>query len=416
MRQNTERTAWTIMTIAFIAFCVLVVAVPLGTWQFISTSSVTQEVAVTLISGTVFVTRPGLPLQGVADAINDVEESTRVDSDANSQASITFSSSDKKTTLGSIQVYGSTRVKLVEMRSPQFEMWNPSPHRMIVDVPRGRTRINLAGGVTRSITLIVRAGNSTIQMDRPGSYSIEVTDQSVDVAVREGSALATSGGHSVSLNSGQRTVMRAGTPPQNAASGERNLLINGDFPAPLSTDWTIYKDRFDPNDSDGKIERTTKDGRNVVSFYRAGFNWGRLGVQQKVNRDVRDYRALRLHFALRVVKQNVLSCGQYGSECPMMAKIEYTDPAGNRREWVQGFFYLPDTSNTYPMRCVTCVSSATSHIRVQQDVWYFYDSPDLITLFKGMGFTPAAINTISIYAEGHSFESLISEVELLAGD
>ena len=211
------------MTIAFIAFCVLVVAVPLGTWQFISTSSVTQEVAVTLISGTVFVTRPGLPLQGVADAINDVEESTRVDSDANSQASITFSSSDNKTTLGSIQVYGSTRVKLVEMRSPQFEMWNPSPHRMIVDVPRGRTRINLAGGVTRSITLIVRAGNSTIQMDRPGSYSIEVTDQSVDVAVRDGSALATSGGHSVSLGSGQRTVMRAGTPPQNAASGERDL-------------------------------------------------------------------------------------------------------------------------------------------------------------------------------------------------
>ncbi|MBI5053628.1 MAG: hypothetical protein HZB52_10220, partial [Chloroflexi bacterium] len=214
MRQNTERTAWTIMTSAFIVFCVLIVAVPLGTWRFVSTSNVAQAVAITLISGTVFVTRPAAPLQGVADTITDVEESSRVDSDANSQASITFSTSDKKITLGSIQVYGSTRVKLVEMRSPQFELWNPSPHRMIVDVQRGRTRINLAGGIPRSITLIVRAGSSTIQLDRAGSYSIEVTDQLVDVAVREGSALATSGGQSVALGSGQRTVMRAGAPPQ----------------------------------------------------------------------------------------------------------------------------------------------------------------------------------------------------------
>jgi hypothetical protein len=68
------------------------------------------------------------------------------------------------------------------------------------------------------------------------------------------------------------------------------------------------------------------------------------------------------------------------------------------------------------MRCVTCASSATSHIRLQQDVWYLYDSPDLISIFKNAGFNPSLINSISIYSEGHSFESFISEVELLAGD
>jgi hypothetical protein len=411
-----ERVAWTVMTSAFVAFCILAVTIPFVGWRYLSTDELAQQVSVTLISGTVFVTRPGVPFQGVSDTMNNLEEGARIDSDPNSQGAINFLTSDNKTTLGNMQLYGNARVRLVSMRSPRFEWANPQPHAITVDLQKGRARVNLNLNVTRGILFRIRANGTLIELNRTGSYSIEVTDQTVDVIVREGAAKVTAKDETVPLDSGQRVVVRTGTPPERATTGERNLLLSGDFATPLTNDWITYKDRFDPNDADGKIEQLTEGNRNILSLYRAGFNWGRVGIQQKINREVRDYRYLRLHLALRVSKQNLRGCGQYGSECPLMAKIEYTDVAGNKREWVQGFFFFADPTNALPMRCITCAASTTSHIRVQQDVWYLYDSPDLINLFRTAGFNPSIINTISIYAEGHSFESLVSEVELLAAD
>ena len=52
------------------------------------------------------------------------------------------------------------------------------------------------------------------------------------------------------------------------------------------------------------------------------------------------------------------------------------------------------------------------HILVQQNTWYSFDSQDLIALLN----KPTLINAITIYAEGHTVESFISEIELQAGD
>ena len=90
MRPNMERTAWTVLAGAFISFCILLIAIPSGIWQFASTSDVIQEVSITPISGTVFLTRPSNALQGVVETISDIEETSLIDSDANSQGTIAF--------------------------------------------------------------------------------------------------------------------------------------------------------------------------------------------------------------------------------------------------------------------------------------------------------------------------------------
>jgi hypothetical protein len=96
-----------------------------------------------------------------------------------------------------------------------------------------------------------------------------------------------------------------------------------------------------------------------------------------------------------------------------MIDLEYTDLVGNRKHWLQGFYYLGDTSNSVPSLCVTCSTEPKqNHIQVQQNVWYSYDSADLITLLD----KPTIINVITVYAEGHTVESFISEIELQAGD
>jgi len=240
-----------------------------------------------------------------------------------------------------------------------------------------------------------------------------VSDPATEVVVREGVVTVSGAGQSLSLAPGERTTIHEGDPPDGVHTGERNLIVNGDFAAPLSpADWNTYSENPYVDDAIGQAAPAVETGRNTVHFYRPGRNWGRVGIQQKINRYVRDSQSLKLHLALKVVQQNLLVCGTLGSECPVMVKIEYVDLAGNRNEWVQGFYYLNDLTNSVPRLCYTCPSPKSNHILVQQDVWYTYDSPDLMVLLN----KPATINTISILAEGHTFESFVAEVELQAGD
>lgn len=416
MRENTERRAWIIVVTAFVIFCALVIAAPLAIRWYLLNSETSQDVSVSLVSGTVLLTRPGAALsEAVVETVGGLGEGAQVDSDPGSQAVLSFYAPDKTTALGAMQLYGGSRLRLSLLRSPRFD-WSPRPHRMMIDMQRGRARVSLAVNVARAVMITLRTPHGLVLLERAGSYSIEVTDQSTDVAVRDGAATVIAAGQTVILAANERTIVPAGSPPQGVLTGDRNLIVNGDFTAPLSPDWTTFKDRYDPNDVEGRIELTVNAGHSAVHFNRPGTNWGRIGIRHRINRDVRDYHTLRLHLAVRIAQQNLSICGSLGSECPVMVKIEYTDIAGGNHEWVQGFYYLPDPANTQPVRCITCPPPSGPHLRVTQGSWFFYDSPELISLFKSAGFTPAVISAISIYAEGHAFDSYVSEVELLAGD
>ncbi len=404
------------MLSSFGACCALFITFVLGARWFFFDSETSQSASATLVSGTVLLTRPGAQLsEAVVKTVGDVGEGALIESEAGSQAAVSFFAPDKNTSLGAIQIYGGSRVTFNLMRSPRFE-WSSRPHRMVIDMPRGRARVSTAVDVARKIIITLQTPHGLVVLERAGSYSIEVNETSTEVGVHDGAATVIAQGQAVILAPGERTIVPAGGIPEGVLTGERNLLVNGDFTNPLSPDWTTYKDRYDPSDVEGDIQLTVNSGRNAVRFLRPGANWGRIGIRQKINRDVRDYQTLRLHLAVRLVGQNIPNCGSLGSECPLMVKIEYTDVAGNNHEWVQGFYYLDDVTNSLPLRCVTCPPPGGTHQHVQQNVWYLYDSPNLIELFKSAGPTPAAITAISIYAEGHAFDSLVSEIELLAGE
>ncbi len=416
--QQIQRRAWTIMIAALVTFCVLVISIPLGINWFLRNSETAQETSVTLISGTVLLTQPGDTLpQAIVETVSGLAESAQIDTEAGSQAAVSFYAPDKTTALGSLQIYGGSSIDLSLMRSPRFE-WSDRPHRMVINMQRGRARVSLAVDVKRQVVIVLKTPHGEVLLERPGSYSIEVAAQKTEVAVRDGAATVSDGEQSVILAPGERTVVKLGDGDNlKVETGERNLIVNGDFKSSFSpVDWSPYKDRADPNDAEGQIEITVDAGRKAVHFIRPGSNWGRVGIQQKINRDVRDYQSLKLHLAVRLVRQNLSICGTYGSECPLMIKLEFTDVAGNKREWLQGFYYYVDPGSPLPTLCVTCSAIKSDHVRIQHGIWFSYDSTDLIALFKSVNQTPAVFNTISIYAEGHSFESLVSEIELLAGD
>jgi hypothetical protein len=99
-----------------------------------------------------------------------------------------------------------------------------------------------------------------------------------------------------------------------------------------------------------------------------------------------------------------------------MVRLQYEDAIGDSYEWLQGFYYLGNKDGSLPTRCVTCPLPTGDHAHIANGVWYPYDSPDLMSLLSTAGNPPATVNSISIYASGHSFESYVAEVELLAED
>lgn len=410
--QYVERRAWAITLASFIAFCALAATMLYAVRWLLFESETSQEAAVALVSGGVTYTPPG-EIQGrtISQEASSLAEGTRVDTEPGSQAAVSFYAANNETVLGSMQVYGSSTITLDLFRSPRFE-WSQRPHRMVITMQRGRARVSLAVDVQRQTVILLQTPHGEVSLERSGSYIIEVTNQATEVVVREGAATVTGAGERVILAPNERTRVRAGQPPEGVLTGERNLILNGEFASQLSpADWSTSQDRKDPQDVLGQIELAVNAGRNAIHFVRPGRDWGRLSIVQKINRDVRDYVSLRLHLAVKIVRQNLLVCGGLGSECPVMVKIEYTDAAGGRNEWLQGFYYLADSSRTLPTLCVQC-AIRNSHVQVQQNEWYPYDSDDLLALPN----KPAIINAISIQAEGHSFESFVAEVELLAGD
>jgi hypothetical protein len=409
--QQVERTAWTVIILSFVAFCGLLLLALYGGKWYLFDSDISQEATLTLISGNVTFTQPGDSQRLVVGAqpIDNLAEGAQIESEAGAQAAVEFHASDK-TTLGGMQLYSNSRATLTLLRSPRFG-WSNRPYRIVIALQRGRARVNLTPGDLQSVNITLQTRHSAVVLARLGSYSVEVTDKGTEVSVREGVVTVSASGQSLTLAPNERTFIPDGGPPQGILVGETNLIRDGDFAQGLLPDWASFQDLKDPKDALGEITTQTDEENNyVVSFFRPGVDWGRVGIRQTINRDIRDYKVMRLHLKVRLVSQNVTVCGTYGSECPVMIKIEYTDRAGGQREWIQGFYYLSDARQ--PQVCVTCQTPQSPHVLVRRDSWYFYESPELISLLNN----PAIINAVSIYGEGHTFESFVSEVELLAGD
>ena len=94
--------------------------------------------------------------------------------------------------------------------------------------------------------------------------------------------------------------------------------------------------------------------------------------------------------------------GEKATEYPVMVDLFYTDIYGKDLHWYQGFYYFdPPQGSPY---------LEPTGERTPFGLWYTYESPNLFELLKET--RPARINSVSIYAIGHDYESLVSDVAL----
>jgi hypothetical protein len=290
---------------------------------------------------------------------------------------------------------------LTAARSPRFSV-SQLPHQVALEVLTGRVRINVADTDDRPTTAEVQTPHAVVILTE-GSYEVKVS-ANTEVTVRNGQAQVRVEQQETSLEPNQRVVVSDGKIGESLPAG-RNLIANGDFEANLQN-WTTYSRQADDKQPSGNIGIVANEGRRVVDFYRDGSNHAEVGIRQEINYDVRDFSALELHLAVRIIFEDIGGfggCGSLGSECPIIARIEYRDIYGSESESLHGF-YIGEPQDGW----LTYEWADT----VQEGTWQTYDSGNLMEELADT--PPALIKSLTIYASGHSFHAMVTEVELLA--
>jgi hypothetical protein len=416
LRKNPERLAWITLSIAFAVFCLLVVSIPLGIRWYVINATQVHETSLSAIRGTIVVQEPdAVGSMAVIGTKDDVSEGSIIITDATSQALLEFFEDS------TLYLYNNTRVIIQETRSPRFGL-SSKPSAIMLEVTGGRVRIGVAPSMKSPLNFQVRTPHAAVELEEDGSYSVEVSSEEFHLTVREGRAKINAMGKTVELGREERTIVEIGKEPIGPLPAERNLIVNGDlrepirplpggpdlivdgdFREPLEKGWFFYYDRDDPEEASGRVELVTSGARQAVLFQRLGGNIrrGETGIFQKLAKDIRDYGALELRLSVMLLYQSLSGGGVLYSEYPIMVRLDYKDPYGNSNHWVQGFYYENPADNL--------IINGTE---IPRNVWYSYESGNLMEILEDV--KPAYLTSIRIYASGHDYQSMVTEVELLA--
>jgi hypothetical protein len=394
LRKNPERTAWTVLLSAFATSCILAVSVPLGIRWYIINATNSHKTALTAIGSTIVVEERGQARPLAVTEEMEVSEGASIKTDSTSQAIFTFFEDS------TVTLYNDTQVVLLRTRTPRFD-FSPRPDTIILEIRKGRVRIGAAPAIDSPLYFEVRFPQGVAVLEE-GSYSVEVTGEQSQIVARYGQVLATAAGTTMQLNQGQRTTIATGEAPADPMPAAQPLVVNGNFQEDLSVGWRAYNEQGgDGGEVDGEVEIVPSGDRQALFFSRMGEagNYCKTSIIQKIDKDIRDSTSLKLHLDVRLIYQSLSGGGFQGSEYPIMVRLDYKDPWGNDQFWVHGFYYQNEENNP-----------TQYGEQIPRYVWYPYETGNLLEILVDT--KPTYIKAISIYASGHEYQSMISEVGL----
>jgi hypothetical protein len=331
-----------------------------------------------------------------------IAEQSRIVTDSSARGVLTLAVDETgQLPLATVQLSPSTTILLEEARSPRFNL-SRDPHRAVLELASGRLFVTIQQADDRDAQMRIVTPNGEVELGT-GIFDVTANEQETRVRVRDGLATAHGAGRAVEVKPGERANVLAGRPPEIPVSDTVNLIGNGSFDQQLAP-WWQENAEVKPGYTPGGVEIVQDDRRNALRFYRRTEEQvpNRVWVSQSVNKDVEGYDNLALRLDVKVLFQSVPGGGEQDSEYPLMVDLAYTDIYGKDLHHYVGFFaYDLPPGSPYPK---------PSGERVPLGVWYTYESPNLFELLEET--RPARINSVTIYANGHDYESLVSDVAL----
>jgi hypothetical protein len=284
-----------------------------------------------------------------------------------------------------------------------------------LNLQNGRLRLTLPTFQQRPLTFNITTPQSSIQINTPGTYSVEANASETQLTVQSGSAQVQAQTQTLTLTPQQRAIVANDSHPSGPLPPEQNLIENGDFTKGLDN-WAVFAWNRELTDQPGgETQVSTRDGEAVLSFSRSGVGHADVRIQQSINKDVADFTSVRLLLTFRILQQELSVCGFKGSECPLFIRLNYTDDEGVSRIWQQGFysFGTVDDDNA-PSACTSCAVVQSSHLQTTMGQLYVYDV-DIAQELARQGFVaPRTIESVVLVGSGHSFATDILEVALIA--
>ena len=397
MGRNPERVAWFILLVSFFSCCLIAIATPLWVRWSLDRAVSFQFPSLTAINGTTSVEKRGAEeATAVTSTLEDVPEGSWIYTH-DSQALLKFFNQS------TVTLYKDTEVALLESRKPRFDL-SSQPAKIYLLMQRGRMRLDIAGQDRHTLDFRVRTPYSEVSL-REGSYIIEVRSDESQTICRYGEATVVAGDEVVKLQRRERVAAQGEVGLSGLLPAERNLILNGDFQEPLTVGWEAYNVQSDPAEVEGQTSIVTIDGRRAVLFSRRGAaqNHAETGIVQRINRDVQDVASLRLHLSVRLAYQSLPGGGYLSSEFPVIVRLDYKDLYGNDRFVTHGFYYM-DPIQDWPI---------INGEKIPALVWFPHESVNLLDWLQLRDAPPATVTSISIYASGWEYDSMVTEVELL---
>jgi hypothetical protein len=408
VRENPERMAWIVLLTCFGVFILLAISVPLAVRYAIQYTTTPQTATLDPTQGTVLLYQPGAtePVAITELRKDVVEGSVVVAGDSPTQATLRLMSEGAADeALGSVQMYTGARLEIVRMRSPLFEL-SSEPYQVRLNLDEGQARVFTNTGRQRPLRVEIETPHGSILLDA-GSFQIAVTAGRTDIAVGAGSAtLIKPGQPDLAVTAGLRAWL---TPDAMASAPEpaaQNLLRNGNFSESMAGARTWESYVIAQGVTPGKVSIMERDGRRVASFVRQGEDNvpTEVGITQEINRDINVYDKLSLQLDVKLLFQSLPGAGYLSSEYPLRVEVTYTDIYGKEGlTWGHGFYFRDPENPNWQI---------VGGEKIPPFNWYTYRSPNLMELLKDT--RPARIDSIRIYASGWNYQSMVSEVYLVA--
>ncbi len=427
VRRRPQVVAWSVLFTGLLTFCLLAAGTGYGLYYFLFRSSVPLSVRLVVSRGSVKLTTLDAS-NPLVDTSWKIEPLTSIDVRDDSQAILYFDDPYSKKNVTAITLTKGTRLRVQQATRPRFE-FSRGPYQINLDNADGQLIIT-ATPENRVYQANIIAKQGVAQLLDDGRYTVS-TEYYPETDLRRLN-LFNQGGEANLYKLNNFVDFRPAFPNSIAhiANGEFELtsesplkiLAEGHFisnepvnPKDLPQGWTCtaFAEEREP------VGAWTRDASVVGAPYAMRFT--RIGPEPRIKRgetscflqnlavDTSAYSSFRLHVRLNIQYQDLTQCGVKGSECPIMLEVRYDIPGvAENRQWNHGFYLTSDASK--PSSCATC---RQDHEKINANVWYFYDSGDLRPQFSDPGGAAPTIRQIVVYASGHQYDAMVSEVTLL---
>lgn len=392
MRRNPEATAWLILGLSFLVFCVLAITIPFTAHWYLRTATDAQTATLETISGLVQLQRRSTHVEGVARPKEIIYEGDVIKTGKDARGYVTLFDGS------TVYVYPESELSFPELRKSKFA-FAARFSRITLREKKGYSRVGVAPAVQGTTIVKLTSDHATVYLE-PGSYAFFVGNEISEVSVRTGAARVTASGGSVSLKPGQRTQVKPGGSPLTPLPAAQNLVRDGNFTQGLGAWRSVLA--MEVKDVPGTAEVIREGDYQVLRFYRRGSSnhHAENEVSQEIGRDVTDFQSLRLSLDLKIISQKLSGGGYMGSEYPVLIKIKYKDVYGNEQLWAAGF-YIQNRDN----------NPTTNGEQVPPNSWYTLER-DLLGRDAASP-RMAYLSSILLTASGWDYESMVRDVRLL---